>query len=182
MSTALLEPATKTRAKPARAAVPDGRAAERIATRRQGLASLPDGRRAIAVAGEALDRLAEALAGRQEALAGDRAPSLFRRELRGEAVLGIEDMARLCVEAPRAAAAALGVLARSAGYMVEPMAAAVTTSAYEGTKEFLSSQADVLLHVMCPDEKQVRFLAAVDRHKRATSRLEAVIVQLKGML
>jgi hypothetical protein len=75
---------------------------------------------AIELGAAILVALHRGLAGRQEAVRGDRAGSIFRREIRGEHSLGVEDLARLALEVPTAVKAPVAILAEAVGLTVQP--------------------------------------------------------------
>jgi len=141
-----------------------------LADRRQGLEELcPE---ALDVAARALVALHRGVVGRQEALRGDRSGSYYRRQLRGEDTLPVEDLARLAIDAPTALVPALAVLAQRAGYALTPLtpmrinaAEAVASFAEQATHVVAThtrAQADGVIDES-EEEKLVDELAATER-------------------
>lgn len=71
---------------------------------------------ALEITADVLAVLQAGLAGRASNLCGNRHPSYFREQLRGERPLTLEDLARLTAEAPTVLGPALDSLARLTGY------------------------------------------------------------------
>lgn len=92
------------------------------------------------------------IVGRQEALRGDRHGSIWRRALRGEDALPLEDLCRLVLEAPSAVGPALAVLAHAAGYTMLP----------NGAMEARALEAELRAHRRRVEEIE----AAIEKTKR----------------
>lgn len=76
---------------------------------------------AVDLARDVLVLMHSMIAGRAAALSGDRPAAVFQRIFRGEQYgLPLEDFARLCIEAPLAAAAGLALLVARTGHVVMP--------------------------------------------------------------
>ena len=139
----------------------------------------------LEVAADALTALREALHGRASEAAGNHAPQYWRAVLRGEHAATVEDLARLALDEPAAAAAGVGVLAVEAGYQLEPIpdgaasigqtGAAVAESGGRVTSELVGALADG-----CVDSAEEAALSAsIERHKLHVAALEAALSRIR---
>jgi hypothetical protein len=167
--------------------VPSDDFAERVrgslSSRRQGLEECCH--EALDVAAAFLVVLHRGMVGRQEALRGDQSGSFFRRRLRGDDPLAVEDLARLAIEAPTALGPALAVLAHRAGYQLEPaspLASTLPAAAVSFTESFAAVSAAERLasadgrvepHEIDDIERQI------DQHERRTATLKGTLASLR---
>ena len=134
------------------------------------------------LAAEALAPMHARLVGRVAKLEALRPAKYVREALRGERALAVEDLALLALDEPEALAAGLDVLARAAGYRLEPLStggrATVLQSVAELAREAGELQAEVCGavaggQVHPGDRPGVR--VALHRAKAAVAALEAAL-------
>ena len=135
------------------------------------------------LAAEALAPMHARLVGRVAKLEALRPAKYIREALRGERALAVEDLALLALDEPEALAAGLEVLARAAGYRVEPLedgrgtvgqcagdfALASAAVQSEACRAIEDGEIDALEHA--------RIRAALDVAKSQSAALEAALAR-----